>query len=311
MPNTSLDQYDKFFLDHLQSISSSQNRYYYNQRYLGRGANGTAFLVTCSSGPHLGIQMVLKVFHRVSNSSRRKAFLKEVRYLRELSHPAIIQVFDEGEFKTTKAIYPFSVIEYVPSTARQLLAARRIARLQALRIGLNCLSALSYMHALPKPLIHRDLKPENILIGQAGAKLADFGLVKSIASDDAPLAPEELASQWPGMPFRYRTPELIAKAAGHGKEVTCASDIYQIGTVLHELLTGYNPQKPSSDILEPIKIDLRPIAGSQGNELTGLIKQMLRRNPQDRPSAEKALKRLDLIHNRFCEKLASAAGEDV
>jgi len=59
----SANGHDQFFLAHLQSVQA-ENAWYYNQRFLGRGGNGTAFLVTCSSGPHIGMQFVLKVFHK-------------------------------------------------------------------------------------------------------------------------------------------------------------------------------------------------------------------------------------------------------
>jgi hypothetical protein len=115
--------HDHFFLGHLQSVKAT-NAWYYNQRFLGRGGNGTAFLVTCSSGPNIGMQFVLKVFHKISSESRRKAFLKEVVHLRSLNHPAITRVFDEGTFTAISGMmYPFAVIEYVPLTARSLIAS--------------------------------------------------------------------------------------------------------------------------------------------------------------------------------------------
>jgi eukaryotic-like serine/threonine-protein kinase len=187
------------FLDHLQSVQGT-NAWYYNQRFLGRGGNGTAFLVTCSSGPNYGMQFVLKVFHKISDPIRREAFRDEIRHLGALSHPAITRIFDEGTFRTNTGVeYPFAVIEYVPLTARELLVSKRIDRLQGIRIALNCLSALDRLHNAAPPLIHRDIKPENILISDIGAKLADFGLVKVL--DDFETA-EEVdpfdGTQWPG-----------------------------------------------------------------------------------------------------------------
>jgi len=76
--------HDHFFLGHLQSVQAA-NAWYYNQRFLGRGGNGTAFLVTCSSGRNIGMQFVLKVFHKISDETRRLAFLKEVGHLRSLN----------------------------------------------------------------------------------------------------------------------------------------------------------------------------------------------------------------------------------
>ena len=125
------------------------------------------------------MQFVLKVFHKISDPVRRRAFLDEVEHLKSLNHPAITRIFDEGTYLTyVGAEYPFAVIEYVPLTSRELLVSKQIDVLRAIRIAFNCLSALDCLHRAVPPLIHRDIKPENILISDIGAKLADFGLVK-------------------------------------------------------------------------------------------------------------------------------------
>lgn len=302
---------DHFFLGHLQSVQGTE--WYYNQRFLGRGGNGTAFLVTCSSGRNNGMQFVLKVFHRISDQVRRQAFLDEIGHLKAIDHPAITRIFDEGTFTSGADIeYPFAVIEYVPVTARQLLMTKQVDRLQAIRIGFNCLSALDCLHRSVPPLIHRDLKPENILISEMGAKLADFGLVKVL--DD--LVPQEEldaldGTQWPGMPWRYRTPELVQRANDHATRITTASDIYQFATVFYELLTGFNPQRPPARVTDPITLDVRDIRGTQGPHLGQFIQNMLRDVPAERPTAHQCLRRLNLIHMDYCRALFDVTGQYV
>jgi len=314
MPNndSNVPRYqDHFFLGHLQSVQGT-HAWYYNQRFLGRGGNGTAFLVTCSSGQCYGMQFVLKVFHRISDASRRQAFLAEIKHLQTLNHPAITRIFDEGLFRLPSgAEYPFAVIEYVPVTVRELLIADQIDRLRAIRIGLNCLSALECLHTLNPPLVHRDLKPENILISDIGAKLADFGLVKvlddleSIDDDEDAIQ----ATQWPGMPFRYRTPELVRRTIGDAVQITTASDIYQFGTVFYEMLTGFNPQKQPNGISDDIVISLRDIRGSEGMYLGRLIQTMLADDPATRPTASDCLGKLNRIHQEYCRSLFDVTGE--
>ena len=305
--------HDQFFLGHLQSVQAA-NAWYYNQRFLGRGGNGTAFLVTCSSGPNVGMQFVLKVFHKISDETRRQAFLKEVDHLRVLNHPAITRIFDEGIFTaTTGKKYPFAVIEYVPVTARTLMFSKQIDRLRAIRIALNCLSAIDCLHKASPPLIHRDIKPENILISEMGAKLADFGLVKVLAD----LQPENddidalEGTQWPGMPWRYRTPELIQRAIDHKKPITPKSDIFQFGTVFYELLTGFNPQRQPEKITDPIELDFRELRGSQGAELLALIKAMMADKPSNRLPANGCISRLNKIHEAYCQSLFETTGQFV
>lgn len=304
--------HDHFFLGHLHPVQAVGGQYY-NHRFLGRGGNGTAFLVTCSSGANIGMQFVLKVFHRISDSIRRQAFLDEVGHLRSLNHPAITRIFDEGTFRTNAGLeYPFAVIEYVPLTSRELLLQKQLDRLRAIRVAFNCLSALDCLHKATPPLIHRDIKPENILISDTGAKLADFGLVKVL--DDLSSAEEVDAlegTQWPGMPWRYRTPELVQRAKDHTTQITTASDIYQFGTVFYELLTGFNPQRKPDTVTAPIELDLREIRGSQGTNLIQLIRGMSAESALDRPSASDCLRRLNAIHRDYCRELCNVTGQFV
>jgi serine/threonine-protein kinase len=304
--------HDRFFLNHLQSVKA-KGAWYYNQRFLGRGGNGTAFLVTCSSGTNVGMQFVLKVFHKISEPTRRKAFLAEIGHLRSLNHPAITRIFDEGIFTASNGMkYPFAVIEFVPITARTLLVSKQVDRLQAIRIGLNCLSAIDCMHSTTTPLVHRDIKPENILISEMGAKLADFGLVKALADIPAEDGVDALeGTQWPGMPWRYRTPELVQRANNNTTRITPKSDIYQFGTVLYELLTGFNPQLQPNNVTDPITLDLRDIRGDQGQELSQLIGSMLEEKPSNRIPAKVCLGRLNKIHEAYCKSLFSVTGEFV
>jgi serine/threonine protein kinase len=282
MPTLPDTTHDHFFLKHLQSVKAN-GEWYYNQRFLGRGGNGTAFLVTCSSGLNIGMQFVLKVFH------------------------------NEGTFLASSGMkYPFAVIEFVPVTARSLLVSKQVDRLRAIRIALNCLSAIDCMHRAATPLIHRDIKPENILISEMGAKLADFGLVKALddlQAEDGVDAFDE--TQWPGMPWRYRTPELVQRAHNHTTKITPKSDIYQFGTVLYELLTGFNPQLQPMTVTDSIILDLREIKGGQGHQLGLLIKSMLAEKPSNRPPAKFCLGRLNEIHEAYCKSLFNVTGQFV
>ncbi len=324
--------HDRVYLGHLYVVRTA-NAAYYNNRFLGRGGNGTAFLVTCSEGECAGLQMVLKVFHRVSDDSRRDAFLREINRLRGLQHEAVVQVFDDGVYTNNGLSYPFMLMEFLPKTVRQLLVTQQVDRLQAIRIALNCSSALRYIHGRDRQIVHRDIKPENILLSESGAKLADFGLAKELEElvpiessvvdtseldvqgtagerpeVDAPSA-MEVPTQFPGMPRWYRSPEMIAHAHDRSVPLTPASDIYQLGTVFYELLTGFNPQLPSNSIYDPIRLDLRTIQGEHGQDLLDVIETMLRDDPSERPDALQCVEKLNEIHRRFCASMKRVTGD--
>lgn len=308
--------FDRVFLADLATVPA-ENASYLVQRFLGRGGNGTAFLVTCKDKKNVGLQMVLKAFHKISSDQRRRAFLQEIVHLKEFDHPAIVRIYDEGVIRLENPAreYPFFVAEYMPTTARELLKAGDVSRIKAIRIAMNCLSALNLLHRATPPIIHRDLKPENIMIGESGAKLADFGLAKQLLSDQVSESEggegEHLQTQRPGMSRGYRTPEQVARLAGEEIRLTTAHDIYVFGTVLYELLTGTNPQLRYTLITDQIGLDLKRLKGYAGESLGALIRSMLNTDPEQRPTALQCLEDLMLVHEKTCGRYIDLQGKGI
>jgi methionyl-tRNA synthetase len=302
--------HDHFFLQHQQIVKARAGAYR-SHRVVGRGGNGTTFLALGIDGPHIGLQFALKVFHKISNEQRRSAFLKEIEHYKTLDHPAIIRFHDDGEYRVGDRVYPFVLVEYVPRTLKRLLLenSHRIDRVAGLRFIIGVASALKYLHELPTPLIHRDIKPDNILISGEKARLADFGLVKSLeeATLDEPLAKDEVA--YAAMPRRYRTPELVQRARGDKKPLTSASDIFQLGTVLYEVVTGFNPQLFPQNLTDEIKLDIREIPGESGDQLCKLVQAMLAGEASARPSASGVLRDLLQIHRDYCSRMKEVTGQ--
>jgi len=305
--------YDHFYLQHQQTVRTASG-YYQNQRFLGRGGNGTTFLATVTGGPLTGIQVALKIFHKISSEQRRRSFLEEIGYYKTLDHPAIIRFYDEGEFVVRDRVYPFVVVEYVPRSLQRYLSenGRRVDRITALRFMLSTTAALQYLHGREPPLLHRDIKPGNILISGEQARLADFGLVKSLeeaATDEPTEVREEIV--YAAMPRFYRTPELVGRAKGEGTALTTASDIYQLGSVLYEIITGFNPQVPPKDLTDDIVLNLKTIPGRCGKRLGDLIASMLAENPTDRPTAAAVLEVLLRSHRDYCASAKELTGQFV
>lgn len=304
--------YDSFFLQHLQSIKADA-AWYMNQHFIGKGGNGTTFFVTCTSGPNLGVQFALKVFHKISDGKRRKRFLDEVRHYKTLSHPSIIKVHDEGTYTVhdngTTREYPFAIVDYVPTNLETKLGrgVPKITRLDAVRHLFNVASGVAYLHSQPQPIVHRDIKPANILVSGHDARLGDLGLAHVLMSPDEDENSEDVAA-YIAMPRFYRTPELVRIARGDKVKLTVASDIYQLGLVLYRAVTGFNPQLPPDNVRDDIKLDLRPIQGATAHRLDQLVGQMLKEAPEERPAAADVLAKLGLIHKELCEADFNATG---
>jgi len=113
------------------------------------------------------------------------------------------------------------------------------------------------------------------------------------------------------MPRFYRTPELVSRARGGNNNVTTASDIFQLGTIIYEITTGFNPQQQPVELTDDIVFDARPISGDQGAQLYNLILRMLRTNPQERPTAEEVRDALVQIHRDYCFRLRDLTGRFV
>jgi eukaryotic-like serine/threonine-protein kinase len=175
-------------------------------------------------------------------------FTREARTLAKLNHPNIVSVFEFGSVQDT---YYF-LMEFVDgSTLRDVVQARQLAPEQALAIVPHLCDALQYAH--DKGIIHRDIKPENILISTEGiVKIADFGLSRILGNDSQ----EGLTGthQVMGTP-RYMAPEQMEGS----RDVDHRADIYSLGVVFYEMLTGELPigrfAAPSRKVAIDVRLD--------------------------------------------------------
>ena len=174
-------------------------------------------------------------------------FTREARTLAKLSHPNIVSVFEFGNVEDT---YYF-LMEYVEGTTlREGIRAGELAPEHALAIVPQLCDALQYAH--DKGVIHRDIKPENILMGVDGTvKVADFGLARILGNDGQ----QDFLTgthQVMGTP-RYMAPEQFAGT----RRVDHRADIYSLGVVIYEMLTGELPIGRFAAPSEKVQIDVR------------------------------------------------------
>ncbi|MAI70130.1 MAG: protein kinase [Rhodopirellula sp.] len=190
-------------------------------------------------------------------------FTREARTLAKLSHPNIISVFEFGNIGDT---YYF-LMEFIDGTTlREIVAGGQLAPEQALSIVPHLCDALQYAH--DKRVVHRDIKPENILISSDGVvKIADFGLSRIIGNETHQTKLTG-THQIMGTP-RYMAPEQLESSRG----VDHRADIYSLGVVFYEMLTGELPMGYFAAPSKKVEIDVR---------LDEVVLRTLEKEPQRR-----------------------------
>ncbi len=179
-------------------------------------------------------QVAIKVIKRgLATNQMRRRFQQERQTLADLDHPYVTRLLDGG---TTEGGLPYLVMEYVVGRPiDQYCDQERLALADRLDLFGKVCEAVQYAHQ--NLIVHRDLKPGNILVTYEGVpKLLDFGISKLLqGSNRAPTAPQTL-TVGPALTPVYSSPEQI-----RGEPITTASDVYSLGVILYELLTGCRP----------------------------------------------------------------------
>ena len=186
---------------------------------LGKGGQGAVFL---ARDPQLDRQIAIKTFHNLGNKAEQ--LTHEARIVSKLQHSNIIALYDSGEHLGS----PYLVYAYVEGkTLAQLLKQEGILPfVRAAEIACGVLEGLAYAHS--QGVSHLDVKPANIMISGSGTPMVmDFGLARASSEPEQTLDP--LLSGTP----RYMAPETIA-----GKRVDFLADIYAVGAMLYEMVTG-------------------------------------------------------------------------
>ncbi len=211
-------------------------------REIGKGGMGTVYLAERADG-HFEQRVALKLISGADETLRAR-IVAERQILASLQHPNIARLLDGG---VTYDGRPFLVMEYVSGLPIDVYCDRmRLSLRERLRVFLTVLGAVEHAHR--NLVVHRDLKPSNILVLPSGdVKLLDFGIAKLLTQDqggtDAPVTRFDERALTP----EYASPEQI-----RGEAVTTASDVYSLGVVLYELLSGYRPFCVPEDSLPAI-----------------------------------------------------------
>jgi serine/threonine-protein kinase len=186
-------------------------------------------------------QVAIKLMHReiAHDSDQLERFRREARAVAQLSHPHIVGVIDAGEDDNR----PYIVLEYVEGETLKHRIRRlgRLAVSEAVAYAIEMARALECAHS--RHIVHRDVKPQNVLIDEEGsAKVTDFGIARTLDEDGLTAAGRVLG-----------TTDYVSPEQALGEDVTGQSDLYALGIVLFEMLTGDVPFRGENQVAVAMK----------------------------------------------------------
>ena len=207
-------------------------------------------------------------------------FRREAQNAAALNHPAIVAVYDTGEAETDAGPLPYIVMEYVDGdTLRDIVRSEGpMAPRRAMEVISDVCAALDFSHR--NGIVHRDVKPANVMINRAGAvKVMDFGIARAISDASSPMTQTAAV---------IGTAQYLSPEQARGEQVDARSDVYSLGCVLFEILTGEPPFKGDSPVAvayQHVRED--PQTPSAVNpdiprELDSVILKAMSKNPANR-----------------------------
>lgn len=241
---------------------------YLVQSHLGGGGMAQVYLAVSN---RTGQQVAVKIMHAelLRKSKAVERFKREARLTCRLNHPNLVKGIATGEFEG----FPYLVMEYISGPTLSDLIAKRsfLPPEEAMKILYNIAAALSYLYREGSIHAHRDIKPENIMLADGGniAKLTDFGIAKALDDGES----MTLTSSFLGSPH-YMSPEQI----NNPRDVDIRSDIYALGAVFYEMLTGhkaYDGQSTKEILDAHFELEAPQITGD--NPLIAVCNEIFRR----------------------------------
>jgi tetratricopeptide (TPR) repeat protein len=262
-------------------------------RELGRGGMGTVWLAERADG-QLKRPVALKLPHLARSAALRERLARERDILASLTHPHIARLYDAGVDAHGR---PWLAIEHVDGRPIDAYCRERGLDTRArVRLVLDVVSAVAHAHA--QQVLHRDLKPSNILVTSDGqVRLLDFGIAKLMQDDQA--AETALTREMGrAMTLEYASPEQV-----RGEALSVASDVYGLGVVAYEVLTGTRPYRlkrgTSAELEEAIESANVPPASALARDaaaaralrgdVDAILNQALRKEPARRYASADAL----------------------
>ncbi len=254
---------------------------------LGEGGMASVYLAYDSA---LDRQVAIKTLHTElgREQSFRERFRREAQAVAKLQHTNIVSVFDTGEDELGGALMPYIVMEYVEGQPLGSVLQADIRQFgampaeKALKVTADVLAALETSHEMG--LVHRDIKPGNVMMTKRGVvKVMDFGIARAMQSGVTSMTQTGMV---------VGTPQYLSPEQALGRGVDARSDLYSVGIMLFQLLTGRIPFDADSALaIAYAHVQEEPVAPSSINRsvtpaMDALVARALKKNPNERfPSA--------------------------
>jgi serine/threonine protein kinase/tetratricopeptide (TPR) repeat protein len=269
---------------------------------LGAGGMGEVYRARDTTLRRL---VAIKRTQHAASEADRKRFLHEGQRASALNHPGIAAIYDVF----TDAGEVYLVMEYIEGETLRARLARPISRDEFRRIATESAAALAAAH--DKGILHRDIKPENIMLTSSGAhpgqvKLLDFGLAQQ-ATDESGLL--ETATMLTVAGMLAGTPQYMAPEILNGEPADRRSDIFALGVVFYEMLSGHHPfaaPTPTAMIGQVLHQPPRPLDPAVPAPLVAIVNRALAKSPADRYQTAHEIV-YDLNHTDQIRSQAAAA----
>jgi DNA-binding response OmpR family regulator len=257
-------------------------------RALATSAMSTVYL---AESEREGRLVCLKVLRQVPDNTEKSTsfdrFLQEYEIIANLRHPNVVQIYDLGVADD----HAYIAMEYFPAGDLRAKIKKGVSAEEAVDVLRQMAMALAAIHGVG--VLHRDLKPGNVMMRRDGTiALIDFGLAKQLELDAEITATGEI----------FGTPYYMSPEQGHGREVDARSDVYSLGVIFWEMLTGKKPflaPTPMAVIYKHSHAPIPELPGELQTTFGGIVARLLAKDPNDRyGSAYEIVEALDALAPR-------------
>ncbi|HEX8710204.1 MAG TPA: serine/threonine-protein kinase [Pyrinomonadaceae bacterium] len=257
---------------------------------IGTGGMGTVYRAT-----HLGLErpVAVKIIKPefASDPDVTERFMREARTMAKLRHPHAAMIFDAGNLPDGRH---FIVMEFVEgkTLSETLMQEGRFSPERAVRIASDICDVLAEAHQLG--IVHRDLKPSNIMLNERGVCVLDFGVAKVLATSADATATHATT----GSGIIVGTPRYMSPEQCLGQRIGARSDLYSLGVLVYEMLTGRPPftdPLPSAVLVKQATAPAPPLPTLRDDlprPLTMAVHTLLAKRPEDRPANAAAARKL-------------------